>query len=67
MNVFLQPQTQIFYLIILYDICNIEQNEARHCSQGQLFDIEKQSGPGWSMWDLVERDIFPQTKLLIGE
>ena len=31
------------------------------------FDIEKQSGPGWSLWDFVELDIFPQTELLIGE
>ena len=29
----LQPQSQIFYLITLYDTYNIEQNEARHCSQ----------------------------------
>lgn len=35
--------------------------------KGQLFDIEKQFGPGWSMWDFVELVIFPQTELLIGE
>lgn len=35
--------------------------------KGTVFDIEKQSGPGWSLLDFVELDIFPQTELLIGE
>ena len=62
----LQPQSQIFYLITLYDTYNIEQNEARHCSQRKSVWYWK-TGPGWSLWDFVELDIFPQTELLIGE
>ena len=50
MRAVLQPQSQIFYLITLYDTYNIEQNEARHCSHRNRVWYWK---PVWTRIDLV--------------
>lgn len=52
---------------MLYDKCNIEQNEARHCSQSTAVRYRKTFGPRIEHVGFFELDIFSQTELLIGE
>ena len=61
------PKPNIFIWLLFMIHITLNKMKPHTVHKVTVFDIEKQSGPGWSLWDFVELDIFPQTELLIGE